>query len=103
MIGNTLDGFDNLELVRDSYGQGIVSILDLLDAQSASLTAELGAAAAIYDFLIDLMDVQRAAGEFHMFLNEEDMTRWEQGVFEALRLAGLGGTDDDALFRPTSN
>jgi outer membrane protein TolC len=80
---------DNLELVLDSYGQGIVSILDLLDAQSAALTAELEAASAIYDFLIDLMDVQRAAGEFHVFLNEEDMTRWEEGVFDALRAAGL--------------
>jgi outer membrane protein TolC len=84
---------NNLELVRDSYGQGVVSILDLLDAQNAALSAELEAAAAVYDFLIDLMDTQRAAGEFHVFLNEQDMARWEQGVYEALRLAGLA---DDA-------
>jgi outer membrane protein TolC len=80
---------NNLELVQDSYGQGVVSILDLLDAQSAALTAELEAAAAVYDFLIDLMDTQRAAGEFHVFLSEQDLARWEQGVFQALREAGV--------------
>jgi len=54
----------NLELVTDAYSRGVVSILDLLDAQNAALVAEQEAADAIYDNLIDYLNVQRAAGRF---------------------------------------
>ncbi len=58
----------NLELVQDSYGRGVVSIIDLLDAQNAAVTAEAAAANAINDFLLDLMDVERAVGRFGFFV-----------------------------------
>lgn len=54
----------NLELVADAYGKGAVSVIDLLDAQNASLVAEEGSANAELDFLLDLTDVQRAVGSF---------------------------------------
>jgi outer membrane protein len=54
----------NLELVSDAYRQGAVSIIDLLDAQSQSLSADLSASNAIHDFLIDIMNVQRATRSF---------------------------------------
>ena len=57
----------NLELLVDAYEQGGVSILDLLDAQQAAVAAEQVAANAVYDHLIDLMDVQRAFGRFGFF------------------------------------
>ena len=57
----------NLELVTGAYEEGGVSILDLLDAQHAVLVAEQAAANAVYDHLIDLMDVQRAFGRFGFF------------------------------------
>lgn len=66
----------NLDLVRDSYSRGVVSILDLLDAQNASLTADLNAATAVYDFLIDLMNVQRASGKFDFFTSQEETNEW---------------------------
>ena len=50
----------NLELVEDAYGRGTVSIIELLDAQNAAILAEEGAANAVYDFLLDLMEVERA-------------------------------------------
>lgn len=62
----------SLELVTDSYSQGAVSIIDLLDAQSASLQANEGAANAVHNFLIDLMNAQRAAGRFDFFLSEAE-------------------------------
>ncbi|MCA9753425.1 MAG: TolC family protein, partial [Gemmatimonadetes bacterium] len=60
----------NYELVADAYSKGVVSVLDLIDAQNAYDVAEQGAASAIYDFLIDYVEVERASG----FLNclEED-------------------------------
>ena len=60
----------NYSLVQDNYSQGTVSIADLIDAQNAALTAEQNAANSVYDFLIDLMNLQRSIGAFDYFLDE---------------------------------
>lgn len=57
-------------IVKDNYSNGTLSITDLLDAQTASLTAEQSAANAVYHFLIDLMNLQRSVGQFDFFLND---------------------------------
>ena len=57
----------NLELVSDAYAKGLVSIIDLLDAQNATFVADLTAANALYDFVLDLMEVERARGSFSFF------------------------------------
>jgi outer membrane protein len=71
----------NLELVTDAYSRGVVSIIELLDAQNAALAADQAAANAVYDFFIDLMEVQRSAGTFDLFLSDEEKDRW----FERLK------------------
>jgi outer membrane protein TolC len=63
----------NLELVADAYSRGVVSILDLLDAQNAALVADLQAANAVFQFLIDFMEVQRAAGKFYSLAPQEEV------------------------------
>ncbi len=71
-IGLAREGADaarnNLELVGDAYAQGLVSIIDLIDAQNASLVADLGAATAVYDFLVDWVEAERAVGRFSLFM-----------------------------------
>ena len=59
----------NLQLVSDSYERGVLSIIDLLDAQNLSLVSNQAAANAVFDFLADLMKVQRSSGQF-VFLEE---------------------------------
>jgi outer membrane protein len=54
----------NYELVSDAYTRGTASITTLIDAQSAAENSSESAANAIHDFLIDLMRVERAMGEF---------------------------------------
>ena len=61
-----------LELVEDSFAQGVVSIIDLLDAQNAALNAELAAANAEYDFISDLVEVQRAIGQVDLSVTEKE-------------------------------
>ena len=61
----------SLELVTDAYQRGAASILDLLDAQNQALVAREGAATAVFDYLLDLMAVQRAVGRFDFFLTAE--------------------------------
>ncbi|MDH5535208.1 MAG: TolC family protein, partial [Betaproteobacteria bacterium] len=66
----------NLDVVRDAYSRGTVSILDLLDAQNAALVAELRAATGVYEFLRSLMEVERAAARFDFFLTQQDQADW---------------------------
>jgi outer membrane protein TolC len=66
----------NLGLVTDQYVRGVVSIIDLLDAQNNALVAEEGAQNAVYNFLIDLMNVQRATGKFSFFMSRGEREAW---------------------------
>ena len=79
----------NLELVTDAYARGAVSIIDLLDAQNAALLAELGAANAVYDFLIVLMEVERSAGRFDFFMTDADREAWLERLRRYLQEAGI--------------
>jgi len=66
----------NLDLVTEAYSRGAVTILDLLDAQNAALVAEEAATNAVFDFLIDLMNLQRGAGQFDFFLDDQGLDSW---------------------------
>lgn len=84
----------NLSLVGDAYVRGIKSIIDLIDAQNQSLVADQQAANAVYDFLIDLMAVQRSAGSFFLFAPEEERDEWihrlNQYMMDEQRIARQG-------------
>lgn len=67
---------NNLQLVTDSYVRGVLSIIDLLDAQNLALVAEQQAANAVYDFLTDLMEVQRSVGEFFLYGDDAERDAW---------------------------
>jgi outer membrane protein TolC len=83
-IGLAQDGADaarnNLDLVTDSYARGVVSVVELLDAQNAALVADLAAATAVYTFLLDIMEVERAGARFSFFLTEAE----REGFFDRL-------------------
>jgi len=71
----------NLALVTDAYGQGLLSITELLEAQSYDLTASQAAENAVYDFQLDLLSVERAVGRFWMFRTDSE----KDGLFRRLR------------------
>lgn len=62
----------NLEIVTDAYRRGVAPIIDLLDSQNASRVAEQAAANAVYAFLVQLMEVERAVGRFDFFTTAGD-------------------------------
>ena len=62
----------NFELVSDAYSRGAVTVIELLDAQSSSLTATAAASESLYNFLITIMSVQRAVGGFDFLLPESE-------------------------------
>jgi outer membrane protein TolC len=62
----------NLELVTDLYQRGAADIIQLVDAQNQALGAQLAAANALYNFLIDALRVQRASGAFSLEGTQEE-------------------------------
>ncbi len=69
---------DNFEMVSDAYAKGVVSITDLIDAQNSVLSSRLSAVQALYLFMIDWVEVQRAVASFDLFLKEQGMQNWYQ-------------------------
>jgi outer membrane protein TolC len=67
---------NNLRIVQDKYAEGIVNVTDLISAQNDKLVSDQVAAAAVYEFLIDLVELQRAISWF-----EDDKTPDEQEAF----------------------
>ncbi len=63
----------SLNVVQDSYAQGLVSILDLLDAQNTALIADELAATAVFDFILELMATERALGKFYLKMSDEEI------------------------------
>lgn len=78
----------NLEVVQDAYARGALSYLNLLDAQNAALTAREVAANAVYDFLVDFTEVQRAASRFDLLATPEDRAEWKRRLDDFLKAEG---------------
>lgn len=92
---------NNFDVMRDAYSRGTVSILDLLDAQNAALVADLRAATAVYDFVAELMEVERAAARFDFFLTPGDQADWFARLERYFTQRGMSvpqrwGSDDQA-------
>ena len=79
----------SLDLVTDAYSQGVVSIIELIDAQNAALTASLGAANAVYNFLIDFFEVERSSGQFSFFRTNAEQNQFNERIKVYFAQAGL--------------
>ena len=71
---------ENLSMVSDAYGRGIVSVTELIDAQEADLSSQLAAAQARFNFLADFIDVLRATGSFDVLLDPASRNAWYDEV-----------------------
>jgi outer membrane protein len=54
----------NLVIVQDKYAEGIVNVTDLLSAQNGKFTADRLVVVSIHEFLLDLIELQRALSWF---------------------------------------
>jgi outer membrane protein len=62
-----------LEVVTDAYALGTLTILDLIDAQNATLVTQQAYVNSIYNFLIDFANVQRSIGRFYIFDSDAEL------------------------------
>ena len=69
-------GARTLELVTESYSRGVVDVIDLLDAQNNSVSADQRAANAVYDHLIDLLELQRGVGQVEFLLSDDERSQY---------------------------
>ena len=76
-------------LVQDSYSRGAASVTDLLDAQQTALTTDAQASNAVYDFLIDMMNVERAAGRFDFFTSADQREAFFQRLEQFFQESGV--------------
>ena len=78
----------NYELVADAYARGTVSIIQLLDAQDASLNANAASIDSLYNFLITIMALQRAVGGFDYLLPENERIALANSMRDYLKRSG---------------
>ena len=76
----------NLDVVQEKYAQGILNVTDLLSAQNQSFQADQLAAAAVYQFLIDIEEYQRAIAWFVRDRTPEENAEFAQRVRAAYGL-----------------
>jgi outer membrane protein TolC len=78
-----------LDVTQAAYREGTASLVDLIDAQSAALTARQEASTAAYDLMRDWVAVQRAAGSFRALRTAEEQKAFERRL---RRFVSGGGT-----------
>ena len=71
---------DNLKLVTDAYSVGTRSITELIDAQDATVQADLAEAQARYNFMLDYVGVLRAVSNFDILLSGDALEQWYSQV-----------------------
>lgn len=76
----------NYSLVAASYAQGQRDIINVLDAQDALISAREQSLNAVFSFLIDLMNTQRAIGGFDFFLDDSAKLEFSNELIRRVRV-----------------
>ena len=61
---------ESLELVQNSYANGAVSFIQLIDAQNNFISAQISNANANYNFIISALELERTIG-YNFLLNKK--------------------------------
>jgi outer membrane protein TolC len=70
----------SLDLVKDSYLRGVVSISDLIDAQTAFISAKRYEEAVVYQFLSALLETERASGKYYIIMGDEEKSQYLEEI-----------------------
>ena len=78
----------NLKLVESGYDRGLLSIAQLVDAQTAAHVADLGAASAEHQFIRDIIGLHRALGVMFFLEPRETREAWISSLRETVQSGG---------------
>lgn len=82
---------ENLNVVREKYARGAVSIIDLLDAQTQAIAREQAASVAVFAMVSDLLRYQRAISWMGMLPNQKEKADFRQKLENFLSLQKQAG------------
>ena len=68
----------NLKITQEFYSQGMVSAVELIDAQNAAIDAKLFAVNAVYEYLMDLLIISRATGGYYFLSTPEQNAEFRE-------------------------
>ena len=71
---------ESLELTQNAYKEGAVPVIQLIDAQTNYLQAQLGRATATYNYLLISMQLERAIGYFFLVHTESENQEFIQRI-----------------------
>ena len=66
----------NFEIVQDLYRQGLANVTQLIDAQRSALQTEVSATNALYQFILDFLNVERSIGSFYFLSTPQQQQRF---------------------------
>lgn len=75
----------NLVIVTNSYARGVVSIVDLLDAQNKMIVSKQNYFNSLYDYLINYMEFQRATSQYDFYLDVEAREDFKTFLIHSLK------------------
>jgi len=79
----------NYDILQKKYAKGTASITDLIDAQRDKFTREGQAVIAVYRFLQDLTELDRAVGRFMLFATRDERIEWLEELREYFAEKGI--------------
>jgi outer membrane protein TolC len=79
-----LDASENLAMITDKYAEGKASVTDMIVAQQDKITKERDAVTAVYDFLLNLVNFDRAVSNFYFLALPEERKKWLNGLYKYL-------------------
>lgn len=69
---------ESLELTQEMYRQGAVNFVQLIDIQNNYLSAQLARANAVYNFLMNAVQMERNVGKYFMLQSEAESEAFRQ-------------------------
>ena len=75
---------DALDLTQTSYASGAVNIIQLIDAQNNYLNAQLARTNAVYNFLINSLQLERFLGSYFLLNTQEENENFSQRFLQFL-------------------
>ncbi|MDY8137957.1 TolC family protein [Aquimarina sp. 2201CG5-10] len=75
---------ESLELTQTSYNSGSVTIIQLIDAQNNYISAQLSRISAVYNYLINALQLERNIGYYFLINSNEENTKFRQRFLEFL-------------------
>jgi len=75
---------ESLELTQNAYRKGAVPVIQLIDAQTNFLQAQLASATANYSYLLGSMQLERAIGYFFLMNSDSDNQAFIQRAYQYL-------------------